>query len=88
MDDRELTVQIDYTDPLGNRRTVIKQIVLAPSALSTVASAGIPGGFSRTGAASQSSSIAFLSDKWFWVSIALLVVAIWGFVYGKKKRRD
>ncbi|MDP2909051.1 MAG: hypothetical protein Q8N77_04575 [Nanoarchaeota archaeon] len=86
-----LLVQIDYTDPLGSRRTIAKEIPLNPSSL-TLMSAGTSGTgttFARTGTAQNSTLSTLLSNTWFWVSIALIVLMIGSKVYRRiKKRKD
>lgn len=86
-----LMVQIDYTDPLGVRRTIIKEIPLNPSSL-TLMSAGTSGTgttFARTGTAQNSTLSTLLSNTWFWVSMALIVLMIGSKVYRRiKKRKD
>jgi hypothetical protein len=71
---QDLSVQIDYTDPFGTRRTAIKQISVNPSSL---------GGTSLTGTTSSTtrgstSTSGMMSNTWFWVSVALAILLILG----------
>lgn len=71
-EEKELQIQIDYTDPLGIRRTVLEKIMLNPSSLTKLTAQS-----TSTNASTQKSG--FFSGFWFWV-----VVIIAAFYAGKK----
>ena len=66
---QELFVQIDYTDPFGVRRNVVKQILLNPSSLSRTG-LGENGMQGRVISGQESK---FYTNIWFWVSIVLII---------------
>jgi hypothetical protein len=68
---KELFVKLDYTDPFGIRRSVVKQILLNPSSLigTSVAGEETQFGSSRRG---QGSSL--LTNFWFWASVVLIIL--------------
>lgn len=70
---KELFVQIDYTDPFGVRRSVVKQLLLNPSSLTRVSGDQTETStqFVRKNSAQGSS---FIKDIWFWVSVVLVVI--------------
>lgn len=90
-EEQNLLIQIDYTDPLGSRRTIFKEIEINPSLLMTT---GITSTTSTTGTSfnrmrSTATSTSILSDKWFWSTIGLLALIIGMYFYKKvKKRKD
>ncbi|MDP2908058.1 MAG: hypothetical protein Q8O03_09080 [Nanoarchaeota archaeon] len=88
LEEQNLLIQIDYTDPLGIRRTIFKEIPLSPSSLVSVSS-GL--GTSTTGTRSfngnTTSATSLLKDVWFWVSIGLIVLMIGTKVYKRVKAR-
>ncbi|MEM4244587.1 MAG: hypothetical protein QW404_02540 [Candidatus Nanoarchaeia archaeon] len=73
---KELTVQVDYTDPFGARRTAIKQILVNPATLSGSAMTGTAGTFA--GRTSTGTTSSFLKNTWFWVSVALAILLVIG----------
>ncbi len=88
-EEKDLQVQIDYTDPLGIRRTIYKDIPLNTASLMSTSNSGLgttltTGGNLRNG---QSGITSFLSNTWFWVSVVLLAIMIGQAVYKKIKRR-
>jgi len=84
-DKKDLSVQIDYTDPLGLRQSVFKAISLSPTALNmaSLSSDSLKSG--KMGADGNSSS--FFSGTWFWISIVLTVLLVWKFWKGRRKKR-
>lgn len=84
---QELSVQIDYTDPFGTRRTAIKQVSINPTTLSGISTTGTTSGGSFTrGSTSTTSGI--MTNTWFWVSVALaILLIIWPVrkLFGKKR---
>ncbi|MBU2639119.1 MAG: hypothetical protein KKG75_00240 [Nanoarchaeota archaeon] len=77
-EEKELFIQIDYTDPFGVRRSVVKQIMINPSSLlrasggvADTGSSSVPTGFNRAGMQQQSS---FYTNVWFWTSIVLAIL--------------
>lgn len=87
-EEKELLIKIEYTDVLGIRRTILNSLALDPAALMRMAGGttglGATNGFGRPQA---SSSLFDTSDKWMWVSVALLVLIIAGAVYSRIKRK-
>jgi hypothetical protein len=74
---QELSVQIDYTDPFGTRRTAIKQVPLNPASLNTLSTTGTStGGFSARSGTGTTSGL--LTNTWFWVSVALAILLVIG----------
>lgn len=86
-EDQSLLIQIDYTDPLGIRRTIFKEIPLNPATLLSVSSelgtAMGTRGFNRT----TTSATSFLSNTWFWISIGLIALMIGNKLYKRVKVR-
>jgi len=72
---KELVVQIDYTDPFGVRRTTIKKVLLNPSSLSRISASGT-GLQTRTGAQTTSIFSSLLTNMWFWVSLILGIILL------------
>lgn len=85
-EEKNLQIQIDYTDPLGERRTIFKEITLNPASLMSTSSeletstTGVRS-FNR----STTSTTSFLKNTWFWISIGLIVLMIGTKVYKKVK---
>ncbi|MFH1211268.1 MAG: hypothetical protein V1645_05145, partial [archaeon] len=71
---QDLSVQIDYTDPFGTRRTAIKQVSVNPASLSGL-STTLPTSGNFAGRTTGTSS-GMLSNTWFWVSVALAVLVV------------
>lgn len=65
-EEKELRIQIDYTDPLGIRRTVIENIMLKPSSLSKLNSQNL-------NTSTKQTSSGFFSGFWFWAVIVILM---------------
>ncbi len=65
-DQKELSIQIDYTDPLGIRRSTVKKISLDPAALTKVNS--------TAATAAKTTTKSFYKDTWFWVALILVVI--------------
>ena len=88
LEEQNLLIQIDYTDPLGIRRTIFKEIPLSPSSLLSVSS-GLGTSTTGTGSFNRSttSSTSLLKDVWFWISIGLIVLMIGAKVYKRVKVR-
>ncbi|MBU0906690.1 MAG: hypothetical protein KKE05_00875, partial [Nanoarchaeota archaeon] len=78
-----LTVEMDYTDNIGVRRTVEKQVRYNFGSASAGNYTNFSGGFRRTGTQSQSSSSS--SNTWVWVVIIAVVVV--GYVIYRRKKR-
>ena len=70
--EKELFIQIDYTDPLGIRRSITEKVLLSPSALSKISSE------SATSTASnlKSQRTSTWKNTWFWVSLILIIVLL------------
>ena len=66
---QELNVQIDYTDPFGVRRTVIRKVLLNPSSLSSLNTDELAASKTK-----QSSTI--ITNIWFWVSLVLAILLL------------
>jgi hypothetical protein len=84
MDQNNLTVQVDYTDGIGERRTSILEIPFAGTSFSTnstTTTGTFPNGF---GARRQTTSV--FSQWYFWVIIVLVLLLGFGF-YNKYKTR-
>lgn len=67
---KDLSIEIDYTDPFGTRRSVVKKVSLNPSSLmmsSTVAA--------KLGAGTTKSS-GLTKNFWFWTSLVLLALLL------------
>ena len=82
--EKELSVQIDYTDPLGVRRSIIKKVLLNPASLSLMSSGLTTQTTTHIMGGNQTS---FFSGTWFWISIALLVIMIGRVIYWRLKER-
>jgi len=82
--EQNLLIQIDYTDPLGARRTIFKEITIKPSSLMSIGSeTGMS--FGRMRDANTHTSTSFLKNTWFWISIGLIVLMIGTKAYKKVK---
>ena len=66
---QELNVQIDYTDPFGVRRTVIRKVLLNPASLSSLNTDELAASKTK-----QSSTI--ITNIWFWVSLVLAILLL------------
>lgn len=87
-EEQNLLIQVDYTDPLGIRRTIFKEILLNPSSLLSLSSeVGISTTGTRTFNRSTTSATSLLKDVWFWISIGLIVLMIGTKVYKRVKVR-
>jgi len=80
---KELIVQIDYTDPLGGRRSVNEKILLNPNSLSGVSLGAIDNVSMRQ---QKSGFFSFLKDFWFWISVVLVLIIFRKKIYNKIKR--
>ena len=78
LEEKTLTIQIDYTDPLGERRTVQETIMLNPSTL--IMNEGI------TAMGMRGKKQSFFSGFWFWV-VLIAVIVFTGKKLHKKYRR-
>lgn len=72
----DLLVQVDYTDPLGIRRSIIKNVQLNPSTLVKLSSSGTGTGAAGFSGRTSGTGTSIYSNTWFWVSIGLLVVLV------------
>lgn len=89
-EEEALTVQIEYTDVLGKRRTIEKALMLSPALLARTAGAANGalgnGQFGRN--AATTSSLFDTSNKWMWASAALvafiLVLEVYRWIRRKK----
>ncbi|MDD5253625.1 MAG: hypothetical protein PHG05_00795 [Candidatus Nanoarchaeia archaeon] len=72
---QDLKIQIDYTDPLGIRRTVYESIPMSVSSLKSTSASAL--GTASMGVAKSSSG--FFSGFWFWAFIVLVLG-----IFGKK----
>ncbi|MDD5178128.1 MAG: hypothetical protein PHT54_02505 [Candidatus Nanoarchaeia archaeon] len=81
-EEQNLKVQIDYTDPLGERRTVYETILISPSSLMSTSAT-----IDATVMKSAKSSF-FSNVIWFWV-VVVLVLGFIGkkYVYPKLKKK-
>lgn len=70
---QDLSVQIDYTDPFGTRRTAIKHVSLNPASLSGSTTTGTTSGSFSTRTSTGTTS-GVLKNTWFWVSVALAIL--------------
>jgi hypothetical protein len=87
-EEKNLQIQIDYTDPLGERRTIFKEITLNPASLmSTSSELGISTTGARSFNGNTTTATSLLKDVWFWISIGLIVLMIGTKVYKKVKAR-
>lgn len=84
-EEKELTIQIDYTDTLGVRRSVFKEITIDPTALS--GSTFSTDGISTSGTRSKSSN-GVLSNTWFWITLVLVLAIIGKTAYKKYKTKQ
>lgn len=81
-------VQIDYTDTMGNRNTIEKEVPLNPSAMTSAdsAAAGGPAAGFRGRMVQQES---FLSKyKWYFIGIAVVIVLLIAYKKYKRKRLE
>jgi len=84
----ELSVQIDYTDPFGTRRTAIKQVSLNPATLSGLSTNTGSTTGTRNFSGSAGTSSGLLTNTWFWVSVVLAVILAVGQarrLFGKRR---
>ncbi|MFH1332056.1 MAG: hypothetical protein ABIH63_02105 [archaeon] len=75
---QDLTVQIDYTDPFGTRRTAVKQVSVNPASLIGVGSTTDTTGTRTFGAGGSMGTTSFLGNTWFWVSVVLAILLMVG----------
>lgn len=73
-------IQIDYTDTMGDRKTLEKQVPLNPSAM--MSADGTTSGFNRMGRMPQESF--WSTYQWYFIGLAVLIV---GFIAYKKYKR-
>lgn len=83
-EEKNLTVQIDYTDTSGVRRTSLETIKIDPSSLS-VSSLGTTDIASRN-TTTKSNSV--FSNIWFWGVMILLIFGIGREIYQRKKQKN
>lgn len=75
-ENKELFVQIDYTDPFGIRRSVTKKIMLNPSSLGRVSVEGENVQNTQFGSRGMKQGSSFLRNIWFWVALILVIILL------------
>lgn len=83
---KELLVQVDYTDSLGVRRTILKNVQLDTAAI-TLLSSSMAQTFSSGNISSRTGNTGLLKNIWFWVSIILLAVIVFKVVHKRIKKK-
>lgn len=78
-EEKDLKVQIDYTDTSGVRRTSFGTVKLNPSSLTSFSS--------TTGTTNKTQSNSAFKDIWFWGVVILLVFIIGKEIYRRKKQK-
>jgi LPXTG-motif cell wall-anchored protein len=85
-----LTVQIDYTDNIGERRSVLKEVQFNSQSSGNITAGTIPSGaygnFQR-GNFSASSSKKSSNTKWYIITGVLIVILAGLFIYYKRKKK-
>jgi hypothetical protein len=82
----KLQVQIDYTDSIGERRSVTKEVALEIGQTAMSAANGQQSNSSSRFRASSSTAV--YQTWWFWLIIIIVVFAVWKVIkiYAEKKR--
>ncbi|PLW79754.1 hypothetical protein C0585_05990 [Candidatus Woesearchaeota archaeon] len=88
-----LEVQIDYTDEIGERRTLLKDIKYGTDGdlnteFNSTTLQGVPGSMRGSGQFQQTTSTSYYQQWWFWVIVLGAVYALWKTTSFLRKRKE
>jgi len=87
-----LEVQIDYTDEIGERRTLLKEIKYGTESdittLSNSTTQGVPGSMRGSGQFQQTTTTSYYQQWWFWAIVLGAFYTLWKTISFLRKRKE